>query len=428
MKRLDTRSGRGHKRLVVSMGAAALAIATADTNAADAETIATIAELKAEIAALRAEVSSLKRQVGLTPTAAPAEPVTVDQGDVSPAPTPRSIEVNGDLRLRWESTSAHTGLPDRNRGVIRGRLGATYSVGKSTRLGARIVTGDPDDPNSADVSLGNFYDDLDVSLDLLFAEYSVDGLYAAGGKVPNPFVRTDLVWDGDVNPYGGVGRIDLGRDTGMLSGSLTGIHARVDEQVVADASYMNGGQTSLRFRPERRISGALHLAYFDYEIGSFANADIGDIRGNNTTEDGLAYVSDFDLFNILGSARFEGNGTWPVTLVGDYVKNLGAKVPEDTGYSVNLTVGDARNPGEYRLGYGWAVAETDAVLAAFSHDNTTYATNYKQHSFELTRRMTDKTLLYITAYRYQRKDFELVDQPGTNDWVSRVRLNLHYQF
>lgn len=121
-------------------------------------------------------------------------------------------------------------------------------------------------------------------------------------------------------------------------------------------------------------------------------------------------------------------GAWPLSVVGNYVQNLGAAVPEDSGWSLDSSLGELSEVGDWRFGYGYAVAETDAVLAAFSQDNTTYATNYREHTLTADYLLSADTFLNLTGYIYHREDFALAGQPGDNDWVSRVRLNLQFSF
>lgn len=395
---------------------------TADENAA------TIAELRLQLNALQAEVAVLREQVKVTA----AVPDTPAAPAASSAPASQSsgdtIDIDGDFRVRYENTSAHAGLRERNRSVIRGRLGVNWNVDDHVALGARIGTGDPDDPNSTDVSMGSFFDDLDLSLDRLYVAYSRGNAFATAGKFANPFMRTSLVWDSDVNPYGAAGRYRFyGSD--VATATLTGIYALVDEQPIEKDSTMTGGQLSILLDPDSRWSMGLHGAYYDYSIGSLANADRGDLRGNNVTPDGTRYVSDFNLLNLTGTVAYTGfDERWPVVFTLDYVKNLGARVPEDTGYGLDVHLGRSTEAGDVQFRYGYAVAETDAVLAAFSHDNTTYSTNYEQHTLELGWLAREKAWLNLTTYLYRRDDFAIADQPGDNGWVSRVRMNLHYEF
>ena len=97
-------------------------------------------------------------------------------------------------------------------------------------------------------------------------------------------------------------------------------------------------------------------------------------------------------------------------------------------YAFNASAGKLSNTGDWRLGYGYSVAEKDAVLAAFSHDNTTYGTNYQQHALGVDYAVSLQSVLNLTAYYYRRKDFALALQPGDNDFITRLRLNLQYSF
>lgn len=119
---------------------------------------------------------------------------------------------------------------------------------------------------------------------------------------------------------------------------------------------------------------------------------------------------------------------WPLQFTGDYVRNTGASVPEDTGYSLQFGLRRLSQVGDWRIQYGYSMAETDAVLAAFSHDNITYATNYRLHALGVNYMIAPDTFLDLTAYRYKRDDFSLVTQPGDNDYVNRIRLNMYVEF
>ena len=151
------------------------------------------------------------------------------------------LNVNGDLRLRAQGDYGNKDGEDRDSAQIRGRLGATYAVNDRVTVGARLVTGDADDPNSTDVTLSNFDDDFQVSLDLAYAQINFGELKVYGGKIPQPFARTDLVWDGDVNPQGvsGVYKHAL-RNGGALRAN--GLFFVVDEQAAGPESTMLGGQ------------------------------------------------------------------------------------------------------------------------------------------------------------------------------------------
>ena len=150
-----------------------------------------------------ASLRALESQLGLqAPPAAPAPaPAPVTVAASAPAPASR-LKISGDLRLRAQGDYSDDDGRSRNSSQLRARVGANYQVNERLSIGGRLVTGDSDDPNSTDTQLSNWDDDLGVALDLAYAQLDFGNLKLTGGKIPQPFVRTDLVWDGDVNPQG----------------------------------------------------------------------------------------------------------------------------------------------------------------------------------------------------------------------------------
>ncbi|MCG8604806.1 putative porin, partial [bacterium] len=88
---------------------------------------------------------------------------------------PSDLSFRGDFRLRYENTSNaepnSSLLEGRNREVVRFRIGMNKRISDQFDFGARLATGSQDDPNTADVTLGSFVDDLEVSLDRLYREF-----------------------------------------------------------------------------------------------------------------------------------------------------------------------------------------------------------------------------------------------------------------
>lgn len=346
---------------------------------------------------------------GLVPVHADAAATTEEQ----PA-----LKVTGDFRLRSQGDYAD-GIRDRHSGQVRGRLGATYRINDRITVGARLATGDPDDPNSTDVQLSNFADDLQVSLDQAFLQLDLGDLKLYGGKLPQPFTRTELVWDGDVNPQGvsAVYKKALGGDSVLRASGLFFI---VDENAVAADSTMLGAQLGYDVAASPRLKFEISAAYYDYQLGSVIGADNGDFRSNARRPDG-SYRSDFDLGDVIVGATWTGaNPRWPVRLVGDYVHNFGAASSQDTGFGLDVSVGRTSQANDWRLTYGYAVAQTDAVLAAFSQDNLALATSYRLHALTLDYVPLPKTLISAIWYHY-RPD-EVGGAGVANDWSERVRL------
>jgi hypothetical protein len=177
-------------------------------------------------------------------------------------------------------------------------------------------------------------------------------------------------------------------------------------------------------RPSQTWSVTFAGAYYDYTIQSLTRADSGDIQSNYVTADRTAYLSDFNLADavvIIDVPAFHGE-RFPLRVVGNYVKNAGARTSEDAGYAFDVFLGRASAQNDARYRYGYSVAETDAVLAAFSHDDTTFATNYRQHSLSLDYVVNANLLLNATSYVYRR-----ANEPRA-DYVFRLRINATVMF
>ena len=337
------------------------------------------------------------------------------------------LDVGGDVRLRYEHNWAAENARDRGRGVLRARLRASYAINDWLAAGGQIVTGDPDDPNTADVSLSSFADDLAFTLDQAYLRAKFGRATFWGGKFANPFTRSDLVWDGDVSPQGLATTYEapLADGVGLR---LAGLYFLVDESVAGPNSDMIGGQAELALQPAPEWKVRLAGAYYDYTLRSLAGGDAGDFRSNLLRPDGR-YLSDFDLVDGIASIDYLALGKdWPLQISGEYVRNLGAATDADTGYTVGVSLGQASRAHGWKVGYSYMVAETDAVLAAFSHDNIDLATNYLLHGLSVDHALTNDVILNATLYHYRKKD---PLGPGTTlpgDWRNRLRLNLLVNF
>jgi len=328
--------------------------------------------------------------------------VLVGSGRAQSAP---ALRFNGDFRLRYEYTTRGNGAPNIDKEVVRLRAGLTYPLRDYLTIRARIATGSPGDPNSTDITLGQFVDDLAFSVDMASVELNRPRWGLMGGTFINPLLSTELVWDGDVNPQGLSGRVTVGK-AGNVTGTLTTLYFVVDQQANDAGSDMAGGQFALKAKAGARWHVTAAAAYYDYRIRSLVNAEMaGDIRGNRVVlgPTGLpnAYVSDFDLLNALVTVDYTGFAErFPLRVVGDYVHNSGAN-DLNTGWAADAYVGRVTRPGETRWRYGYAVAETDAILAAFAHDNTTLGTNSETHTLSLDAVPIAGMLLNATWYVYR---------------------------
>lgn len=341
------------------------------------------------------------------------------------AQTTSPLRLTGDFRVRYENTSQGNGALSTSKEVVRLRAGIAYTLREDVLVRARLATGSGNDPNSTDVTLSQFVNDLEMSLDVASVEVNRRHWGAVGGKFANPFFApTELVWDGDVNPQGIGGRLVLGRPEG-LTGALTGLYFIVDQQTGGNGSDMGGAQLTLRATPDSAWRLTAAAAYYGYRLRSLVNADGGDIRTNRLAPGGTRYLSDFDLLDVTVAVEHRGLGErWPLRLVGDFVHNRGA-ADLNAGWQADLYVGRAQRPRDWRGRYGFAVVETDAVLAAFSHDNTTIGTNTETHTLALDVVPLTSMLLNATWYVYRP---HVVAPSAPREFQNRLRLNATVTF
>lgn len=310
----------------------AMAQTSQDTQAIRQE-LQSLREEQSRIAQLQqrteAAIAALEARIGVAPAAA-NEPVPSTAASTvlaSPPPSASSardrLKITGDFRLRGQHDRSDDDGQDRSSSQVRARLGATFAINDRVTVGGRIATGDADDPNSSDTQLSNWNDDFSISLDLAYAQLAFGDLKIYGGKFPQPFTRTDLVWDGDVNPQG-IGATYKRALAGGGAFRTNALFFVVDEQAAGADSTMGGVQLGYDSPAYGGFKYDISGAYYRYSLGSVAGADSGDWRTNRRNPDGT-FLSNYELANLLMGVTLQGaDEKWPVRLVGDYVRNLGA--------------------------------------------------------------------------------------------------------
>lgn len=203
-----TFGGRFAARSRTPLRAAAIALsllfATTSSGAmAQSASAEQIADLQRQLDALKAEQAqtaariaqvenTLGRITGVPVAPPPATPVSgapISGAVAAPAPValaakPASkLQLSGDVRVRYESNFGDADARNRDRGVVRARLRANYAVSDHIMAGAQLSTGDDDDPNTADVTLSNWDDDLRVSLDQIYLRGTWGNLVVHAGKI-----------------------------------------------------------------------------------------------------------------------------------------------------------------------------------------------------------------------------------------------------
>ena len=316
--------------------------------------------------------------------------------------TPETLKLNGiDVKNSTEN---------RQRLRLRGRLGLQAKLTDKLSANFRIATGSLDDPVSTNVTQGNYNNRFTVAMDRAYLQYRPNSwLTITGGRVPNPWLHTDLVWDEDLN-FDGLHanvRHRMFRDsvTGFLTIGAFPIQ-NVDSSNTnrAKSKWLYGVQGGAEWVQSSRASYKFGLGLYDFKniqgkpnltLGSNSQDDTApqfrqkgnsvfnvDNDGNpDTNRYGLA--AKFRELNLTAMADFAAFDPIHIVVAADYVKNIGydqSEIRDRTGfdiesktkgYQARVTVGMPviQNKYDWNTYFAYKYLERDAVVDAFSESD-----------------------------------------------------------
>ncbi len=333
------------------------------------------------------------------------------------------ISFDGDLRLRYQRDGFPAGnaLPasynptglnqisnttdTHNYLRVQAKLGMKAKVSDSTFVAFRLSTGTTTNPVSNNQTLGTGFNKSSLVWDRAYVQSApYDWLALSGGKMPNPWLGSDLVWDSDVN-FEGISAQFKQRATEQWSGFLTaGAFPFQDIQrsdtVFANSKWLYGAQLGTKWTAMNASTAQIGIALYDFKhVEGIPNATLGSHFLDGTAAQSMQKGNSLMLVNAVGDPTIYGLSSkfrelnitakmdWAtfdpvhVMLSGDYVKNLGfdaseisqrtgqaALVPKVTGYQAVLAVGNTRvkQRGDWQASVAYKYLERDAVLDALT--------------------------------------------------------------
>ena len=316
---------------------------------------------------------------------------------------------------------------DRNRWRVRAHFGMDVNIAEHLKFGARLVTDNQvsgiRNPVSINQTLGTYGQDVQVVLDQLFLRYDDvdrDGypwLTVWGGRFPNPWHYTDLVWDDDLNFHGvaatfrhnlaGSGNLLDMQDRSSTLFMTLGAFPLQEVELSSQDKWLLGGQIGHEKVFDNQTKTTVSLAYYDYMNITGVRNDLNsvsqdftapeflqkgntlfDIRNDTDPDTNLfALASDYNLLNLTARVDFAQLSPVHVVLMGDLVKNLGydeEEIRERTGgaathdirdrtwgFHVGMTVGwpQMSKWGDWQVFGAYKYLQWDAVLDAFTDSN-----------------------------------------------------------
>lgn len=307
----------------------------------------------------------------------------------------------------------------RERYRLRARIGMLAKISDEWSGGIRLATGSSTDRVSTNQTLGQEWNKYTLMVDRAYLKYDpAEWLTVAGGRIPNPWFSTDLVWDEDLNFEGVAATFKPQLGGGRISPFLTfgAFPIKEENPPASSGRWMHGVQAGTQWdiTQNARLKFALawygfqdfegrvesdsaldpvsfepaSASYGQYEYGNRLRQKGNTLFRTNATQDrgktsywGLA--SRFRPINLTASLDLAQFDPVHVILTGDWVRNTAfdrAEIAARTGGRVNLT--DGKNDGyQYKLTVGmprlkdsrdWQVSlayrylGSDAVVDAFT--------------------------------------------------------------
>jgi hypothetical protein len=350
------------------------------------------------------------------------------------------IELYGDARVRYEVRNGETAAPDpinppgdsfqRNRARYRLRIGLRGTLMDDWFFGVRLETST--NPRSTNVTFGDDTaagpgpfaknsDSIDVG-QAYFGYQGFKGLKLTAGKMPNPFVTSSMVWDGDLNPEGLAEQytytIKLGggspagsqtttdkdgktvvAQTAAVSGPTLDLFANFGQFVYDDTnpdnpvgpapsdvsltdSYLLGWQIGARYNFKKGTFVQIAPTIYNYTGtgDTFNRAFSGDptfrvvdpVTGAVTT----VTPNQTGINNLLVlevPAEFDGKvGSLPYKVFGDFAYNFDGedraraaghpdKTDQNLAYQIGAGIGGTKHKGDWSLTAFWQHAEQYAL-------------------------------------------------------------------
>jgi hypothetical protein len=387
-----------------------------------------------------------------------------------------ALKFNGDFRGRFEETNTENdAYHTRDRFRYRVRFGITASFIDNFDVGLRLASGNPQtnpggtlvggSPITANTDLSSLESRKFIWVDAAYAKWtpilnSDWTLSATIGKMDNPFLLSNMIWDYDINPEGGafqlvhnfsdkqslrgIGAFFVLDEINQGVGSVPSISPEYDP-------YLYGGQLLLESKWTPKFETTLGVAVFDIVHNDSLSALVQPFynSGNSRSATTSQLLHNFNPIIGTASATYTLEsfplyaGAFPMRVMGEYMDNPGAS-ENNQAYRAGLTLGRAGHKRTWEISYRYQWLEADAWFDALvDDDNGAYyatgnpqlvgtgkasgwfgGTNVKGHLVQATYSFTD----YLNfTFTYYLNDL-IIRTPGQSSAASHFMADLMWRF
>jgi hypothetical protein len=320
----------------------------------------------------------------------------------APAPQPawlENLKFSGDLRLRYQSACYNTGRMEDNIGRFRLRFGFTKTwLQDQLEVGFRLASGSSSDPTSSNQTFDNQFSQKDVWIDLAYAKYSPRWLRGAtlmGGKMKNPVVHTDMIWDSDVNPegvwLGYVSPVKIGPIEPFASIGVWVIEHNKDRGDAEVHVY----QAGFNWEVVPGVKWVPAITYYDFNNIEQNFSVIG--ADGNSTSGGRLLAEEFNVLNITNEVKFKVFNL-PVSAYFDFAHNCDNEYDgQSDAYAARIKVGKNKKKGDWSAMYKYGYIEANAVVGGFA-DSDFGGANTKGHRVSVYYNVTKYLVAGVSGF------------------------------
>lgn len=398
------------------------------------------------------------------------------------------FRLSGDVRVRGEGfyqnyDTCGAGCSDRWRARFRVRLGLDGKLGDDFLGGIAIASGSTANANpnfgentSTNETLSNFFSKKAIGVDRAYITWQpqkMKWLTATGGKFAYNWNRTSNTFDPDINPEGFTLKVskDFTHQT-LKNITLQPVVLMYNEVGAGPDSNAVGGQFSTKLQLGSRFTltpsymvlnwngtDAIAQAALPVTLPNPNTTTVGTpiatpttqpvriLNGNALTNATVVlgtgtsqrrgFVSDFMYSDLLLNLGVKTPWTrFPVALIGEYEKNLRARVEGDTMYYFEGAIGQTRNKNDFLAGYSYAHIEQDAVISQFSESDYRAPTNVGNHRLFFNYALSSAVTANYTLFIGRTLDTSLqnaqrasgIAAGAREPWLKRMQIDLVYKF
>ena len=383
-----------------------------------------------------------------------------------------ALKFSGDFRGRFEQNNAESKeYFERDRFRMRLRVGLVASLGEQFDVGFRLATGNPFNgaangglPITANQDLNSLESRKFLWVDAAYARWNAIQtgdftLSTTIGKMDNPFLLSNMIWDYDINPEGGaLQAVYKVADQHTIRGNAAFfVLNEINQGVGAVPSlnpdsdpYVYGGQLVLDSKWTPKIETSIGAAFFN--IANKESLSIKNLAEYNagTTRDPALGSPVYDMNPVIGTASATYTldsfplypDKFPIKVAGEYMYN-GSAPKNNVGYRAGITIGKAGKKKAWEVAYRYQRLEADAWYDALVDDDNGafYAsgnpqstgngklgwfggTNVKGHLIQGTYSFTDFMNLTFTYYLNDL----IINAPGKSSSAGHFMADLMWKF